>query len=80
MINLRRHKNVIIGSLMKPITFDMLKRRTTWYLNQSDPFGDLVEMYPPSPICFEIFIILIIKPNPIYANNDPKQQNIKSLK
>ena len=41
---------------------------------------DLVEMYPPSPICFEIFIILIIKPNPIYANNDPKQQNIKSLK
>ena len=38
---------------------------------------DLVEMYRPSPIYFEIFIILIIKPNPIYANNDPKQQNIK---
>ena len=30
----------------------------------------------PSPIWFEIFIIFIIKSNPICANNNPKLQNV----
>ena len=59
--NLRDHRNVVIGILMK------LSPLIQW---------DFLKTYRPSPILFEIFIIFIIKTNTICANNNPKLQNL----
>ena len=44
-------------------------------LKAERPIPDVVKTCRPIPIWFEIFIIFIIKSNPICVNNNPKLQN-----